>query len=166
MNIFYLDEDVMKISRMLCDKHSIKMVLESAQMMSTAHRTLDGDEYANRVGLYQTVHKNHPSTIWTRTTSGNYAWHFALFSAMLAEYQFRYEKLHKCKVLLTLLEQEPQNIPRGDFSPPPQCMPKKYKSDNTVRAYRNFYVGEKARFASWKNRAVPDWFSKAGKSDI
>ena len=57
MNIFYLDRDPVIAAQMMCDKHVVKMILESAQMLSTAHRVLDGDEYADKVGLYKMAHK-------------------------------------------------------------------------------------------------------------
>ena len=161
MNIFYLDEDVREISEMQCDKHCVKMILESAQMLSTAHRILDGDEYADDYKLYKATHKNHPSTIWTRATDENYMWHFDLFKAMLGEYTFRYGKLHKCMDIFYALETPPRNIPEGEFTPPPQCMPDQYKCDDAVQAYRNYYIGEKSGFAKWKAREVPTWFRDA-----
>ncbi len=42
MNIFYLDHDVYKCAEMHNDKHTVKMILEYAQLLSTAHRFLDG----------------------------------------------------------------------------------------------------------------------------
>ena len=159
MNIFYLDEDPIEISEMMCDKHNVKMILESAQMLSTAHRVLDGDEFADEHEMYKATHKNHPSAVWTRTTDENYDWHFDLFKAMLGEYMFRYGKLHKCMDLFYPLERRPRNIPRGDFTPPPQCMPDEYKDDDTVEAYRKYYIGEKAGFAKWKARETPEWFN-------
>ena len=159
MNIFYLDEDPIKISEMMCDKHNVKMILESAQMLSTAHRVLDGDGFADEYKLYKATHKNHPSSVWTRKTDENYFWHFDLFKAMLGEYTFRYGKLHKCMDLFYALEAAPSNIPKGEFTPPPQCMPDEYKCDDTVQAYRKYYIGEKAGFAKWKAREVPSWFS-------
>ena len=161
MNIFYLDKDPREISEMQCDKHCVKMILESAQMLSTAHRILDGDEYADKHKLYKATHKNHPSTVWTRASSGNYNWHFDLFKAMLGEYTFRYGKLHKCMDLFRSLENWPTNIPRKKFTSPPQCMPEEYKCEDTVQAYRNYYLGEKAGFAKWKAREVPTWFRDA-----
>ena len=161
MNIFYLDKDPREISEMQCDKHCVKMILESAQMLSTAHRILDGDEYADKHKLYKATHKNHPSTVWTRASSGNYNWHFDLFKAMLGEYTFRYGKLHKCMDLFRSLENWPTNIPRKEFTSPPQCMPEEYKCEDTVQAYRNYYKGEKSGFAKWKAREVPTWFRDA-----
>ena len=159
MNIFYLDEDPIVISEMLCDKHNVKMIVESGQMLCTAHRVLDGDEYADENELYKATHKNHPSSVWTRKTDENYYWHFDLFRSMLSEYTFRYGKIHKCEGLLDALVVAPKNINRGGFTPPPQCMPDEYRSDDTVEAYRKYYIGEKASFAKWKFRETPDWFN-------
>ena len=159
MNIFYLDEDPIVISEMMCDKHNVKMIVESAQMLCTAHRVLDSDEWCDRYGLYKATHKNHPSAVWTRTTDENYDWHFSLFVAMLNEYTFRYKKTHKCMDLFDALGCIPNNIPRGEFTSPPQCMPDEYRSDDTVQAYRDYYIGEKAHFAKWKFRETPDWFN-------
>ena len=86
MNIFYLHEDPQEASEMMCDKHNVKMILESAQMLSTAHRVLDGDEYADQHELHKATHKNHPSTVWTRSTDENYDWHFDLFKSSEAEF--------------------------------------------------------------------------------
>ena len=44
MNIFYLSHDVDECARFHVDKHVVKMILESAQLLSTAHRVLDGVE--------------------------------------------------------------------------------------------------------------------------
>ena len=159
MNIFYLDADPRLISEMQCDKHCVKMILESAQILSTAHRILDGNEYADQHKLYKITHKNHPSSVWTRASSGNYNWHFDLFKAMLGDYTFRYGKSHKCMDLFFALENWPTNIHRGDFTPPPQCMPDEYKGDDTVQAYRDYYVGEKSGIAKWKTRLQPQWMA-------
>ncbi len=53
----------------------------------------------------------------------------------------------------------PKNRPAGEFTQPPQCMPDQYKCDDSVQAYRNYYMGEKAGFAKWKGREVPTWFN-------
>ena len=66
MNIFYLHKDPKTCAEMHCDKHVVKMVLEYAQLLSTAHRVLDGDEWADKAQLYKATHKNHPSAIWAR----------------------------------------------------------------------------------------------------
>ena len=90
MNIFYLDRNPEIAAQMMCDKHVVKMILESAQMLSTAHRVLDGDGYANKYGLYKSTHKNHPSAIWARTNGENYVWLWNNFDALRSEYSYRY----------------------------------------------------------------------------
>ena len=94
MNIFYLDKDPVIAAQMHCDKHVVKMILESAQLMSTAHRFLDGDRYADKNGLYKLTHKNHPTAIWVRKSKENYMWTWNLLDALLQEYTKRYNKHH------------------------------------------------------------------------
>ena len=83
MNIFYLDEDPVLAAQMHCDKHVVKMILESAQLLSTAHLLIDGDELADERGLYKATHKNHPSSKWVRDSSENYEWLWNLFDQLL-----------------------------------------------------------------------------------
>ena len=67
MNIFRLSNDAYECAEMHCDKHVVKMLLETAQMLSTAWRMTDSDsEYADKHGMYKVAHKNHPSTVWVR----------------------------------------------------------------------------------------------------
>ena len=94
MNIFYFDEDPWRAAEMQPDKMLVKMPLETAQMLCTAHRILDGDKYADEVGLYQKAYMNHPCTIWARETSGNYGWLLKHFLALSLEYHYRYNKAH------------------------------------------------------------------------
>ena len=159
MNIFYLHADPVTAAQMQCDKHVVKMILESAQLLSTAHRVLDGDEYADSVGLYKTAHKNHPSAVWARASVHNYAWLYDHMIGLMREYTSRYAKQHASERLVSPLSKPPANTPAADFSEPPQCMPDHCKTSDTISAYRRYYVMEKSSFAKWKNSQVPDWFS-------
>jgi hypothetical protein len=114
MNIFYLSQNPVECAQMHNDKHCVKMILESAQLLSTAHRVLDGVEtvglsqsgrkkkiwkLANDkldTKLYSATHNNHPSAIWVRQSKNNYVWLFNLFCSLIVEYQHRYEKVHRC----------------------------------------------------------------------
>ena len=116
MNIFYLDRDPVIAAQMMCDKHVVKMILESAQMLSTAHRVLDGDEYADRKGLYKLAHKNHPSTIWVRSSLENYTWLYDHMVALMAEYTYRYGKHHATERLLAPLFKSPKNMDFETFN--------------------------------------------------
>ena len=160
MNIFYLDRDPITAAQMMCDKHVVKMILESAQMLSTAHRVLDGDEYANEMGLYKLTHKNHPSSIWARSSEDNYDWLWQHMFALMQEYTYRYGKTHATERLVDALCDAPAQIGTGKFTDPPMCMPDYCKGDDTVSSYQTYYIVEKSDFAKWKKRPVPGWFTE------
>lgn len=161
MNIFYLDRNPVRAARLHCDKHVVKMILESAQMLCTAHRQLDGDTYADTHSLYKNAHINHPSTKWTRSGDKHYLYLYDLFVALCEEYTHRYGKTHTTDFKLRgWLAKMPTNIPSGQFTDPPQCMPDQYKNTDTVLAYQQYYVGEKAGFAKWKDGNIPDFMHK------
>ena len=156
MNIFYLDNHPDEASEMHCDKHCVKMILEYAQMLSTAHRELDGNVPDI---LYKSTHKNHPSTIWTRSSKQHYDWLFRLFRMLSAEYTLRYGKIHKTwEKLGKILETAPKNIVENGWSDPPQCMPDHCKKPDTIDAYRNYYLTEKASFSTWNYSKQPTWW--------
>ena len=159
MNIFYLDRDPKAAAEMHCDKHVLKMILESAQMLSSAHRFFDGDGYADKVGLYKMSHKNHPSTIWVRSSDEHYKWLYNLMLSQMEEYTYRYDKHHATERLIEPLRPLPFFIKRNGFVDPPMCMPDYCKSDDTVSSYQNYYIVEKSDFATWKRRAQPEWFN-------
>ena len=159
MNIFYLDKNPSIAAEMACDKHVVKMILESAQLLSTAHRVIDGDEYADKVGLYKMAHKNHPSTIWTRTSTENYMWLNRYFGALCREYTYRYGKHHASERLLGPLAHVPKGLTYSGFTDPPQCMPDYCKGEDTVLAYQNYYILEKSKFATYKKRSRPEWWN-------
>ena len=174
MNIFYLDSDPVRAALMHNDKHCVKMILESAQMLCTTHRYLDqiylpndkGDYIFTRVGImeknegviYKTAHLNHPSTIWVRQSVEHYNYLYGLFIALCDEYTHRYNKVHLSdKKLRNLLSNKPINIPCNGFIEPPQCMPMVYKDEDTVTAYRTYYMKAKKHFMKYTNRQPPQW---------
>lgn len=158
MNIFYLDNDPKQCAIMHCDKHVVKMIVETAQLLSTAHHVLDGD---TGKPIYKTTHKNHPSAIWCRQSDSNYVWLWCLLVSLCKEYTHRYGKIHKCqwsglvKELMTL----PANIQQGPFTPPTPAMPDEYKTGESLTSYHNYYNGPKRSFAVWTNRTIPQWFN-------
>ena len=166
MNIFFLDRRPDTAAEMHCDKHCVKMILEYAQMLSTAHRELDDDVPDI---LYKSTHKNHPSTIWTRSSKQHYDWLFRLFRMLSAEYSIRYGlisdtndtfKVHKTwEKLGKILETAPKNIVDNGWVDPPQCMPDHCKKPDTIDAYRNYYLTEKASFSTWNYTNKPTWWT-------
>lgn len=171
MNIFYINYCPVKSARDLCDKHIVQMIRESAQLLATAHRVLDGwpvlegkkTRYALKGDLDtqipQATHHNHPSAVWVRLSHLHYDWLWRHFDAMLTEYTHRYKKVHFYQQFAWPLLMLPQLIYRNEFSQPPQCMPEEFKvPGNSVEAYRRYYIGSKARFAKWNHSSVPLWW--------
>ena len=160
MNIFYFDHDPVVAAQAQPSKMLVKMVLETAQVLSGAHRKLDGDGYADSHNLYKLTHTNHPSSIWARETSENYLWLYRHFIALCEEYTERYFRVHLSETKLRdALAQIPFNIPVAKQTPITQAMPDKYKNEDGVLAYRQYCTYEKA-YANWDNapHRKPDWW--------
>lgn len=162
MNIFVLDSNPTVASTMLHDTHIVKMILESAQLLSTTHRLL-GSPHKDLV--YKATHKNHPCALWVRETRGNYQWLFKHFVGLLKEYELRFGKVHACNRLLPYLSYNPVPIQEG-LTSFVMAMPDEYKHDSPVVAYRRYYVGEKMVMkrgvASWRKDRVPEWLLSMG----
>jgi hypothetical protein len=142
MNIFYLSEDPNEAAKYMYNKHVVKMILESAQLLCTAHIISDGE---TADVPYKATHKNHPSAIWARESVSNYIWLYDHMIALGNEYTRRYGKKHltilKCSGALC---KAPNNVTKVDLTPMPQCMPDQYKvPGNSVEAYWNYYEAEK-----------------------
>lgn len=180
MNIFFINKDPVLAAQDLVDDHVIKMITESGQLLSIAHRVLDGCEirvqYITKKGkkrtksvwvlpdhrndiLYNVTHKNHPCAIWVRTAVENYNWLVDHMFAMGDEYTRRYGKVHKTiRELGYDLQSPPYNLEDWDWTEPAMCMPEEYIiSNDPVENYRNFYKYGKAHLHTWKNKERPDW---------
>ena len=167
MNLFYLSSVPDECAQFHCNKHVVKMILEYAQMLSVAHRVLDGyqkpwtlsDE--REAVLYRVTHQNHPTSVWVRENNENYAWTVTLLHYLLAEYTLRYGKVHKVQRdgLDVILTTPPTNINKGAFTEPPQAMPEEFRvTGDSIQAYRNYYLNDKVRFAQWSVRPEPHWW--------
>ncbi len=153
MNIFILDKEVEKCAEYHCDKHVIKMILESAQMLSAVVR-LNGHDIG-----YKLTHKNHPCTIWARESLSNYNWLVRLTRLLNYEYRYRYDKdiNHKSYDLVKTLPIP--DLPDIGLTPFAQAMPEQYKNKNAVKAYRDYYINEKSSFLTWTKRKKPKWIN-------
>ena len=184
MNIFILDKNPSRAAQQQCDKHVVKMIVESAQMLSTAHRILDGTETrrpsvsgktmvrywklpdVRENVLYKAVHIGHPCTVWTMQSIGNYAWHYDHFYSLCVEYQYRYGKIHSTETILDeLLSIPPKNINYNKgMTPFPLAMkarPECIFPEDPVKSYRMFYETKQDRFNMvWTKRQIPEWFNK------
>ena len=182
MNIFYLDKDPIKAAQLSCDKHVVKMIVESAQMLSTAHRMIDGKEYIDKTKtgrkikrwkhpnsnmektLYKACHTGHPSTVWVMQSAYNYHWLYKHMMALNTEFKMRYGHIldHKTVQLLEgALMYPPRNISLNTIATdPPPAMPDYCKvPGDSVASYKKYYIYEKQRFATWKSPStVPAWY--------
>ena len=143
------------------DKHCVKMILEYAQLLSTAHRVLDGDDYADNNNLYKATHINHPSAVWVRNSRENYIWLHNLLTELCSEYTYRYKKIHKVQEsgLLNKLFMFPFNIPYRSFTEPTPAMPDDCKiANDAIASYRKYYQLYKSHIANWKMRNIPSWY--------
>lgn len=180
MNIFYLHPVPSECAKLHNDKHVVKMILEYAQLLSTAHRVLDGNEVneltanGRRIkrwklednfldsNLYKSTHSNHPSAVWVRQSKENYIWLANMLIALCEEYTYRYGKTHKVErsgLCFILLKNVPKNIGSNGFTEPTPAMPDEHKVINdSIQSYINYYVNAKQHLASWKKRTVPSWY--------
>jgi hypothetical protein len=179
MNIFYIDENPAQAAQWMVDKHVVKMILESAQLLSTAHRFLDGREVEgkSKTGrkarrwilddardpvVYQATHINHPSAVWCRASVENYNWLADHFYALMSEYTYRYNKEHKCYGEISyMLQSPPHKLKEWDMTPMPSAMDDQYKiSNDPLTNYRNYYKIGKLRMHKWTNRKPPEWINE------
>jgi len=174
----------------MVDRHVVKMILETAQLLSTAHRIIDGMEYEgqSRSGrkakrwklsndlddtMYSATHINHPSAVWTRQSVANYSWLFDHLLALGDEYTHRYGRSHlTIDKLGNILSNPPANLTEQAFTTMPSCMDNQYKvGDDPVENYRSYYNYGKVDLLRWTNRRPPDWIvgeviEHAGKKQI
>lgn len=154
MNIFVLDLDPKKCAEYHCDKHVVKMILESAQLLCNAHHL----QYTILGDLYQATHMNHPCAVWVRKSTSNYDWLASLGIELCLEYQHRYGKTHKTTNLMcSLRDNYPLNLPIGELTPFAQAMPDVYKNEDVVKAYQSYYINEKKHILKYTKQNIPDF---------
>ena len=155
MNIFFLDENPTLSAKYHVDKHVVKMILETAQLLCGVHHSTD--QVTDQVP-YKLSHKNHPCAIWSRESLSNYLYLCDLGLELCKEYTYRYGKRHKSQDVIEWCVTNKPNICDKEFTEPARAMPNEYKVDSVVESYRNYYIGEKSKIAVWKNREIPEWF--------
>lgn len=149
MNIFVVDNDPIISAKMLCNKHVVKMIVESLQILSDCH--------PQELVQYKRTHYNHPCCIWARESIENYNWLYSHNLALCKEYTRRYNKIHKCEsILLSLPAPDLPQIPLTPFA---QAMSEQYREVDAVVAYRNYYISDKAYMCKWMSEQdIPHFF--------
>lgn len=175
MNLFFLSLYAAFIAKYHCDKHVVKMILETAQMLYTCHHLCNSSDWQSQTELtpYRPTHANHPTCMWVRSSEANYKFTVQVGLELCYEYTRRYGKVHKCQPHLEwLAENIPDRLelvtnPKSYYSvrghpdgctPIPLAMPEEYHHPNAVVAYRRYYRGDKRRFAKWAHSETPFWF--------
>lgn len=171
MNIFYLDRDPVQAARYHCNIHLHKMIVESCQLMSTAHWVLDNVQ----VG-YKASYINHPCALWVRESWDNYSYLYRLTQSLFDERERRgYLKPHASRLLMPRLCRFPKNIAIKDLTPPARAFgfwsDKIPSNIGVVEAYRCYYMLAKRGFADWSNKLtgeqyIPDWWDKPVGSTV
>ena len=163
MNIFVLDKSPWISAEYMCDKHIVKMISETYQMMSACVNLTVLPEFIIPGSVsVKFAYKNHPCTVWVRESRGNWLWITEHLRALLAEYDLRYPGRQKNfknqRFLVTVAEKYEHFFPLGEQTEQPKCMPVKYHTDSVVDSYRAYYLGEKLKFSKWKPvRGIPEW---------
>lgn len=159
MNIFFLHFNARICAQMHLDKHVVKMILETTQLLCSAVH-LSG-AYAP---CYKLTHKNHPSAIWTRECIENYLWLCELGLELCEEYTYRYGRTHKCEeYLIDLLDRPPPLPSNGSITTPRIAMPDMYKHLDPVTAYRYYYLYDKTDILCWTKREAPEWVTSMSR---
>lgn len=154
MNIFVLDTDPRLAAQAQCDRHVVKMTLETAQLLCSA--------FDSGLAPYKRTHHNHPCAVWARESASNFMW-LAEHGLYLAdEYEHRYEREHKSRsiILWCMNNLGMAGVPHdGEQTPFAQAMPEQFKRADPVEAYRAYYLGAKGEIAQWnKARPAPEWW--------
>jgi hypothetical protein len=175
MNVFFLDENPKLSAQYHVDKHVVKMILETAQLLCGVHHMTDQVTTKYRPSTdqvttkyppsthqvpYKLSHKNHPCAVWARQSLSNYLYLCELGLELGKEYTYRYGKRHKSIDVINWCIINKPNIPDIGFTTPAMAMPDEFKVDSVVESYRNYYMGAKKELASWKKREKPLWFRK------
>ena len=161
MNIFWLDNDPVLAAQYQCDKHVVKMILESAQLLCTAHHIMDLPWQQPPERFYRATHQKHPCTLWVCKCIPNYWWLVDHAQALLKEYTYRYDKKHASTDVIRWCSNHLPNLNyRIHITPPAQAMPDTYKNEDPVQAYRDYYWYDKRVNIDmrWTRREKPEWW--------
>jgi len=152
MNIFALSKDPAQCAEWMCDKHVVKMTLETAQILSTVNYI--HDRWTD--GMYKPTHKNHPCVLWTAENWHNYGWLILHGFALSQEYTKRYGKVHKTHAVLCELSHT--HLHAVDTTPFARCFPDDITIECTHEAYREYYRQKaKTMDMKWKLGHPPLW---------
>lgn len=166
MNIFALHESTRACAQMHCDKHVVKMILESGQIMCTVHHKFPNKKMEYTIP-YKPTHANHPCVLWTQSSLGNYIWLYNLTKHLNDEYRHRYNRTFNHKTWDAVKDLPYPSIPTTGMTPWARAMPDEYKIDihedrkqNVIESYRKYYILGKQSLLHYTNRERPYWMEQ------
>lgn len=161
MNIFGIDTDTTSCATYHTDIHTIKMSIETAQMVSFVyyHKDLWDGEVPNLLMKFSAGHDKHPCSLWLRENLVNFLWSCEFGIKLIEEYRYRYDstKHERCKMIFEWALDNLPNLPIAEFSPFAKAMPEEYKVDCSIESYRNYYRVGKSELHQWTKRSKPEW---------
>ena len=166
MNIFILHHIPIMAAKAHSDKHVVKMVLETAQILATVHHI-----HGNGAAVtYKPTHEKHSCVVWAAASRTNYLWLVSLGQALAREYKIRYDKFHACHGFFTgELVSPPPALLFAAPTPFAQAMPDECKNPDAVIAYRQYYQKktDENTWMKWDRCTVgcPDWIKITNKNN-
>lgn len=168
MNIFILDREPWTAAQYHCDKHLGKMILEGAQMLSTALYELNRQAYQGLAavdGIYKPTHVNHPCSIWVRQSMFNAEWLVDLCISLDLVRRDQGKKKHaSLAVVLNAYDRLLlASFPNKDITPFALAMPETFSKGtiDPVEAYRDYYASKAEQFPlTYQGREMPEWLLK------
>jgi hypothetical protein len=158
MNIFVSDPNPVLSAYALDDRRLVKMILESAQMLSFAMRGR-GPSFELQALLYGLgkAHHNHPCTKWVLESQANFDWLWTHANAMENLFCLQRNKRHAARPLLDLirLEAGPDTLIQPRYFV--NCTP--HKDEPVHSAYRKTL---KEKWAVDKSKGRPPTWTEPG----
>lgn len=147
MNVFVTNLDAKQCALEHCHVHRNKMLIEYAQLLSSANHLLGkGND-----SMYKITHQHHPSTKWVVSDAGNYTWLYDMWSELAALYAKHRGRQHKSyEKLKDVLRPTSDSKPSFKYSM--LAMPDEYKSNDIAASYQNYL---RSKFAEWRSRERP-----------
>lgn len=164
MNIFAVDQNPTISAQSLVDRHVVKMILESSQMLCLAHACSKSSNLPSFIWK-STSWKNHPCSKWVCLSSSNYLWLAQHNQSLCNEYTFRYNKIHKleqCGMVSWLLNNIPSSLTKKNITPFAEATGNIHENDS-VSTYKRYYLEHKQHLMVWTKREPPEWIKKVVK---
>lgn len=159
MNLFLPYSDAQTSVQSLDDKRVSKMILETAQLLSTAIHIVNPN---NALPIYKVTHKNHPVGVWIRSSLQNYIYALNYFKVISEEHTYRTGNVHKSSLLYPIFMQfiadNPTAFPIAEQTPFANCT--EFKQDEVHTAYKKTLLAKwqnDVRKPKWTNRSKPTW---------